>query len=168
MQVQFDDITSGKRLLRQGGEEEFVDDARTRDANPALLCAGRMSRYHYAAVHTLRPHRHIRTVVEATHDLAFRALLGLIGRQVQPCLDERMIENRVLFAAGHKGEASEIGEGRPGAILSIEPQQRMGLWELMCHKIATNGRQALAQFLPVASITFVPKTAEPTSNRAPD
>jgi hypothetical protein len=40
MQVQLDDIGGGKRPLRQIGEEEFVDDARTRDADPAFLCAG--------------------------------------------------------------------------------------------------------------------------------
>ena len=40
VQVQLDDIGGGERLLRQIGEEEFVDDARTRDANRALLLAG--------------------------------------------------------------------------------------------------------------------------------
>ena len=79
-----------------------------------------------------------------------------------------MIEHRVVFAAGHKGKASQIGEDRPAAILSIEPQQRMGLWELMRREIATNGGEALTQFLPLASIPFVPKTAEPTFNCAPD
>ena len=37
MQIQFDDIGGGEGLLRQIGEEEFVDDARTRDANGTFL-----------------------------------------------------------------------------------------------------------------------------------
>jgi hypothetical protein len=39
MQIQFDDVSSGKRLLRQIREEQFVDDARTRDTNWTLLRA---------------------------------------------------------------------------------------------------------------------------------
>src|SRR6266702_4460461 len=37
MQVQLDDIAGGKRLLRQVGKEELVDDARTRNAHRAFL-----------------------------------------------------------------------------------------------------------------------------------
>jgi hypothetical protein len=57
MQIQFDDIGSSERLLRQIGEEEFVDDARTRDANPALLFASWMGRYYHAAKRALEPYR---------------------------------------------------------------------------------------------------------------
>ena len=39
MQVHLDDISSSERLLRQVREEEFVDDARTGNANRALLVA---------------------------------------------------------------------------------------------------------------------------------
>jgi hypothetical protein len=37
MQIQLNDVRGGERSLRQVGEEEFVDDARTRDANWTLL-----------------------------------------------------------------------------------------------------------------------------------
>src|SRR5260221_4659850 len=40
MQIQFDDIGGGECLLRQVGEEEFVDDTSTRDANRTLLFRG--------------------------------------------------------------------------------------------------------------------------------
>jgi len=42
---------------------------------------------------------------------------------MQTRLDERVIEHRVLFAASHEGEAREIAEYGPCAILPIEPEQ---------------------------------------------
>ena len=161
MQIQFDDIGGGECLLWQVGEEEFVDDACTRDAHRTLLLAGWMGGHHHAARHALRPHWHFWAVVEAAHDLTFRTLLELIGGQVQTRLDERMIEHGVLFAAGHKGEASQIGEHGPGAILSIEPQQGAFLRELVRREVARDGREALTQFLPVATVASVAKRAEP-------
>jgi len=88
--------------LSQAGEEEFVDDAFPRDANPALLFAGWMGRHHHAAMHALRAHWHIRAVVEATHSLAFRTVMELIGWQVQTCLNQSMIQHRVVFPAHHQ------------------------------------------------------------------
>lgn len=40
MQIQFDNIDSSKCLLGQVGEEELVDNARTRDAHRTLLFGG--------------------------------------------------------------------------------------------------------------------------------
>jgi hypothetical protein len=37
MEIQLDDIGSGERLLRERGQEEFKDDANTRDPNGALF-----------------------------------------------------------------------------------------------------------------------------------
>jgi hypothetical protein len=54
--------------------------------------------------------------------LTFRALLELIGGQVQTCLNERMIQHRVVFAAGHKSKVSQVRKHGPGAILAIQPQ----------------------------------------------
>src|SRR6266566_6716627 len=83
MQVQLDDIGSGECLLRQGGEEEFVNDTRTREANRALFGVGRMSCDDHAAQHTRGSHRHLWTIVEAAHQLTFWTRLELIGWQVQ-------------------------------------------------------------------------------------
>jgi hypothetical protein len=103
-------------LLRQVGEEEFIHDAGTRDASSALLVAGWIGGHH-ATWYALRPHRHLWAVIEAAHKQAFRMLLQLIGRQVQTHLDERMIKHRVLFAARHESEASQIRQHGPGARL---------------------------------------------------
>ncbi len=124
MQVQFDDIASSEPLLWQVSQEELVDDARTRDAHRALLFACGMRGHHRAAAHALRTHRDLWAVVEAANHLAFGTVLELIRRQVETRLDERMIKHAVLFATGHKREASHIGEHRPIPILPIEPQQR--------------------------------------------
>src|SRR5207245_1418017 len=105
MQVQLDDIGDSERMWWQIGEEEFVDDARARDADPTLLCAGWVGRHHYAALHARRSHRHIRAVVEAAHQLTFRTTLELIWGQMQTRLDKRMIQHGVVFAAHHEREA---------------------------------------------------------------
>jgi hypothetical protein len=123
MQVQFDDIAGGECLLWQVGEKEFVDYTRTRDANGTFLFARRMCRHHHTAAHAPGPDRYLRAIVEATHHSAFRALLELIGRQVQTCLGLWMIEDRVLFAARHKSEPGQIGEHRSRAVLAIESEQ---------------------------------------------
>ena len=99
-----------------------------------------MGRDDHAAGHGLRANRHLWTVIEAAHDLAFRTLLGLIGRQVQTRLNERMIEDRVLFAAGHEGETSQIRKHAPGPILAKDMQQCTRLWELVRREIPTDGR----------------------------
>jgi hypothetical protein len=72
-----------------------------------------------------------------------------------------MIEDRVIFATSHKGEASQVRQRSSRAILSIEPEQGVLVWELVLREIPTKSRQALTQFLPIPPVTFVPKTAEP-------
>ncbi len=79
-----------------------------------------------------------------------------------------MIEYAVLLAACHKGEASQVHQHSPGAILAIEPEQGAFSRELMRCKIPTDGREALTQFLAVASVASIAKTAEPTFNCGPD
>ena len=93
--------------------------------------------------------------------LTFRTLLELLGRQMQTCLNERMIEDAVLFAAGHKRKASYIGEHSSRAILPVEPQQRAFLRKVGGSQIPTNGGEPLAQFLPISPIASVAKRAEP-------
>src|SRR2546429_3531010 len=99
MQIQLDNIGGSERPLRQVGKEEFIDHACTRDANRTFLSALGMSGHYHAARHTFGANRHFWTVVEASHDLAFRTLLKLIRGQMQTRLDERMIEHFVVFAS---------------------------------------------------------------------
>src|SRR5712691_5059270 len=161
MQVQFDHIARGERSLRKTCEEEFVHDARARDPNGTFLFCGWMGGHDHAAPHPLGPHRHRLAVVEAAYDLTFRTLLGLIWGEVQTRLNERMIDYRVIFATSHEGEASQVRQRSSRAILSIEPEQGVLVWELVLREIPTKSRQALTQFLPIPPVTFVPKTAEP-------
>lgn len=55
MQIQFDDIDSGKGVLWQVGKEEFVHNARTRDSNGTLLFRGWMGCHDYAVQRTFLP-----------------------------------------------------------------------------------------------------------------
>jgi hypothetical protein len=123
MQVEFDNISSRERPLRQVREEEFVDDARTRDAHGALLVVGWMGGYDHTAQHAFGSHRHLWAVVETTHRLAFWTLLELIWGQMQTRLDLRMIKGGVVFAARHKRESSQVREHSPSAVLAVEPEQ---------------------------------------------
>ncbi len=161
MQVQFDDIAGGECLLRQVREEQFVDHPCACDPNRTLLFPCRMGGDDHAARRSFGSYRDLGAIVEAADHLAFGTLLDLIRWKMQPRLDQRMVKHAVLFAAGHKRETGYIGEHGSGAILAVEPQQRARRFELIRREIATNGCKSLAQFLPVASVPAVAKTAEP-------
>ena len=160
MQIQLDHIAGSERLLREVREEQFVDDAFPRDTYRALLLGGWMGGHDHAAQHTVGSDRDIGTIVEGAYHLAFRALLELIGRQVQTRLNEWMIEDRVLLATGHKGEARHLGERGPCAILAVEPEQRAPWFKLRRGERARDRCQSLAQFLAVMAIASVSETAE--------
>ena len=72
-----------------------------------------------------------------------------------------MIKHAVLFAAGHEGEARQIGENRSRAILAVQPQQGALFRQLVRREVASNGRKRLSQFHTVAPIASVAKRAEP-------
>ena len=82
MQVEGDHIGSHESVLRQVGEEEFVDQARAGEAHAALFLGSWMGRHHHAAPLLIRSHRDVRTVVERAHQLTFGAAELLIGGQV--------------------------------------------------------------------------------------
>ena len=79
MQIQLNNVGGSERPLREIGQEEFVDDTLTRDANGTLLLACGMRCHDHAVRHALWPYWDLRTIVEATHHLAFGTLLKLIG-----------------------------------------------------------------------------------------
>ncbi len=87
MQIQFDDISGSKCPLRQGGKEEFVDHSCPCDANGTLLLTCWMHCHHHPAPYSFGSDRNLRAIVETAHRLAFRALLELIGRQMQTRLN---------------------------------------------------------------------------------
>lgn len=139
MQVQFDDIAGRKRLLWQIGEEEFVDNSRPRDTHRTLLFTRRMGGHHHPAERSFGPHRYLGAIVKTALHQAFGPLLELIGREVQPRLNQRVIEQVIVFAAGYKREPSHIGEDYPIPILPIEAQQCAFLWKAMGRQIPANG-----------------------------
>ncbi len=123
MQLQLNDITGRKGVLGQIREEQLVDHAFSCDANRTLLFRSLMRGHDYAIELAIGPDRDLWTVIEAAPPLTFGSLLYLIIGQVQACLNERMVEQTIVFPAGDKREASHIGEDRSIAILSIEPEQ---------------------------------------------
>src|SRR5436305_12873870 len=112
MQVELDDVNSGERSLWKVGEEEFVDDACTRDADGALLFGSLMGCHDHTAEHTLRSHRNLWAVVEAAHHQAFSTTLELIRGQVQTRLHSSLSQDGVVLATAHKRHPSQVGEHR--------------------------------------------------------
>src|SRR5512135_220262 len=80
---------------------------------------------------------------------------------MQTGLDLRMIKDAVLFATRHKREASQVRENCSRAVLAVEPQQGLFRQELLRREVARDGGKRLSQFLSVAPVAFVAKTAEP-------
>jgi hypothetical protein len=130
MQVQFDDIAGGEPLLRQVREEEFVDHSCACHPNGALLLSGRMRGHNHAAGDAIGSHRDLRAIIEAARCPAFGSLLCLIRWEVQPRLNQRMIEQVIVFPAGDKREASHIGEHSPVPILAVEARASCVLVEV--------------------------------------
>ena len=95
------------------------------------------------------------------HGLAFRTQLDLIGRQMQTCLNQRVIQHAVFFASGDKGEASQVYKHGSQAIVAVEAEQGTGRVELVRSEVARDGREALAQFHAILPIPAVANTAEP-------
>src|SRR5579883_733840 len=135
MQIQLNDVTGAEGTLRQSGEEEFVHDPCTRDADRTLLLPSGMRCHDDTAWHAFGSHWNFRAVVETAHGLAFWTLLELIRRQVQTRRDARVIKHAVLFPTGHKREPSHIGERSPSPVLAVEPEQSAFRGKLVCSQI---------------------------------
>src|SRR5260370_7365377 len=167
MQIQLNDIGGGECLLWKIGEEEFVDDARTRHAHGALLFGGWMRCHHHAAAHAFGSHWHLWAVVETAHRLALWTLLELIRGKMQTRLDQRMIEGSILFATRHKRETRQISKHGSRAVLAVEPEEGACLWELVSREVTWNRSDALTQLLPLAPSAPFPKTPKPPLPLAP-
>jgi hypothetical protein len=76
MQVQLDHIAGREGVLRQGREEEFVDDARTCDAYRTLLLPGGMRGHDHATGLALGSHRDLWTIIEAARHLTLLSAAG--------------------------------------------------------------------------------------------
>ena len=161
MQIQFNDVRGGERLLRQAGEEEFIDYPSTRDPNWTLLFASWMGRDHYTTQDAIRPHRHSRAVVERAHHATLWVGQMLIGRQIQTRLDLGSLQEVILFAAHHKRQSGQIGENRSRPILSIQAKQNTLFGVVMGLSVALNDRDSPTQFCPILSVPRVSKRGKP-------
>src|SRR5207247_4369009 len=112
MEIQGHDITRRERVLRQLCQEEFIDDASTGNADPALRCPGWMGRDHHSTPESRRPDGDIRAVVKGAYQLAFRSAELLVRGEVQAGLDLGSVKELVVLAPHHIREASEVSEDR--------------------------------------------------------
>jgi hypothetical protein len=161
MQIQCDHIRSGKCVLRELGEKQFVDHALASVTDAALFLGSQVGSHDDAARHTRLSHRDIRAVVEGAHQGAFRATEMGIGGQVEPRLHNRVIQHRVVFASHHEAEVGQIRNDRPSAVESIQSQQGACLRQTLGSEIPTNGFECMRQFLSILPVASIPETAEP-------
>src|SRR6266699_5415421 len=86
---------TGEAALQAGAQSgHCVQAARTNSVANALV----------AQLVGLWSYRDIWTVVEGAHQGTFRAAEVGIGGEVQPCLHDRLIQHRVVFAPQDEGE----------------------------------------------------------------
>ena len=161
MQVQCHNVGGGERLLRQAGEEEFIDHAGTRDTNRALLFAGWMGRDHHATLDAIRPHRHIRAVVERAHHSTLRVGQMLIGGQFQASLDLGSLQDLIVTATHHKRQPSQIGKDGSCAVLPIEAKKGTRIGMLVRFEVALDRCHCPTQLCPVFTIPRISISAEP-------
>ena len=113
MQIQFDNIGSGERLLCKIGEEEFVVDARTRDAHRALLFGGWMRGHHHPTQYPRRSHWDLWAIIETARRLTFWTLLKLIGRQMQTRLYRADDREQYIPCRGSRRRSQSHRRARP-------------------------------------------------------
>lgn len=65
MQIQLNDESLGEGVLREGGEEEFMDDTCACDANGTLLLDDWMRCHHHAAAHAFGSYGHLWAVARS-------------------------------------------------------------------------------------------------------
>jgi hypothetical protein len=148
MQLQRHHISSGERLLRQGGQEQLVDAAVPFDANSALCRPGGMGRSHHPTARARRCKGHLGAVVERAAEVTFRATELLIWGEVQAGLHLRLLKHLLLFAAHHIGEAGEIGKHGSGALLPIQTEEGSLCWELMSLQVGLDCSHRAPQCYP--------------------
>src|SRR6266566_7807310 len=76
MQIQLNHIAGREGVLREVGEEEFVDDPCACHPNRTLLVPGGMCGHDHAAGYSLRSHWKLWTIVEAARCLALLSAAG--------------------------------------------------------------------------------------------
>ncbi len=85
----------------------------------------------------------------------------LIWGQVQTGLYFVPVEQMVILAPCHIGQARQIGQNRCGTILPIQAQDDALWWELVALEVAVDGCYRAPQFGPVLAVACVAEGAEP-------
>ncbi len=164
MQVERHHIRGGEGVLRQIGQQEFIDNSVTGEPDLALLLFpgwGWMSGHDDTNERSSLGQALVWAVVERVADSTFCTKEVLIGRQVQARLDVGAIEDAVVFAASDIREIVHIADDRPGAILAIEAQQCSLGGKVVGLEVRLDGRLCSAQFLAILSIARVAKAGHP-------
>jgi len=90
------------------------------------------------------------------------ATLLLIRGEIQPSLDERLLQHGVLFPASHKREARRSQRIAPVPYCPFSRNRACARGEVMGGEVAADGRECPAQFIPVQPVALVAETAKPT------
>ena len=152
MQVQCHHIGRSKRLPRQGGVEELVDDLTTRRADLGAAFGRRMRGDDDPCAGPCRSQLQIRAVKEGARGSCFRMRRLLVRWLGQAGLHLWQIEEIIVLAAHDVSQSSQIGHNRSIAILSIQAHQGLAQWNSLCFHIGADRLDRLAQFSEVFAV----------------
>ncbi len=144
MQVERHHISSGEGILRQSGQEQFIDEPVTGVADAALLLPRRMRGNDDPAGLAVPIDGHRWTVMERAADPALRMGEVLIGRQVQASPHLVPVEQMIVLAPRHVGQFRQVSQDGSGTLLPIQAHHGVFWWDLVelqvgedsCHRSA--------------------------------
>ena len=87
-------------------------------------------------------------------------LLDFYGAIIEE-ISRPVIQHCIVFATRHHRKSGQGGDHGSSAVLAIQPQQGARFRKLMRLQVGLDGFDRPAQFLAIASVPFVAKTAEP-------
>src|SRR5205823_6147498 len=123
MHVQCYHISRSKRVSRQGGVEEIVDDLTTRRADLRASFARRMRGNNNPCTRPCRSQLQIRAVKEAATGSCFRMRRLLVRWLGQAGLHLWPIEEIIVLAAHEVRQPRQIGDNSSITILSVQAHQ---------------------------------------------
>ncbi len=163
MQVQIHDIGRGKRVLRQGSEEQLIDDSLA-DRSDGVGSGGRlMGSDNYPAPSSRCRERDIGAIEEGARVSRFRMRRLLVRWQGQAGLHLGQIEEIIVLATHHiaKPEPFQILHNGAVAILSIQTHDPLDEWNMLGSQIGTDRLPRVEQIAPVIAIPSAGKRPKP-------
>ncbi len=160
MQVEIHHIGRSECTLWQDRKEQFVDHLAPRGPDRRSGGSRRMGCDDHPDARSCRGQKQVWAVKECSTGSRFGIGGLLIGWLGQASLHLRQIEQIVVPAAHHIGQASQIYHDSPIAILAIQPYHGLTQGKRLSFHIRADRLHRLAQLSSVIAVACLPKGAE--------